>query len=96
MFAAVGAATEASARIWGMELAPIRVNTVVPGIIATPVWPTLMGEDGAAQAQAGFADALPVGRIGTPEDVAHAVEFLINNSFVSGISLVVDGGHRLI
>lgn len=52
MFAAVGAATEASARIWGMELAPIRVNTVVPGIIATPVWPTLMGDDGAAQAQA--------------------------------------------
>ncbi|MEM8540971.1 MAG: SDR family oxidoreductase [Pseudomonadota bacterium] len=96
MFAAVGAATEASARIWGMELAPLRVNTVVPGIIATPVSPSLMGNDGAAQAQAGFAEALPVGRIGTPEDVAHAVEFLIANSFVSGISLVVDCGHRLI
>lgn len=96
MFAAVGAATEASARIWGLELAPIRVNTVVPGIIDTPVWPALMGQDGAAQAQAGFAGQLPVGRIGTPDDVAHAVEFLINNGFVSGISLVVDGGHRLV
>lgn len=96
MFAAVGAATEASARIWGMELAPIRVNTIVPGIIDTPVWPSLMGSDGAQAAQAGFAEQLPVGRIGTPDDVAKAVAFLIDNGFVSGISLVVDGGHRLI
>ena len=96
MFAAVGAATEASARIWGLELAPIRVNTIVPGIIDTPVWAGLMGEDAATQAMAGFAEALPVGRIGTASDVAKAVAFLIDNSFVNGISLVVDGGHRLI
>ena len=96
MFAAVGAATEAAARIWGLELAPIRVNTVVPGIIDTPVWASLMGEEGAAEAKAGFASALPVGRVGTSQDVAKAVSFLIDNDFVNGISLVVDGGHRLI
>lgn len=96
MFAAVGAATEASARVWGLELAPIRVNTIVPGIIETPVWTGLMGDEAAKEAIAGFADALPVKRAGTPRDVAKAVAFLIDNDFVNGISLVVDGGHRLI
>ena len=96
MFAAVGAATEAAARVWGLELAPIRVNTVVPGIIETPVWSNLMGEDAATEAIAGFASALPVGRVGTAKDVAKAVAFLIDNGFVNGVSLVVDGGHRLI
>ena len=96
MFAAVGAATEAAARVWGLELAPIRVNTIVPGIIDTPVWAGLMGEEAAAEAIAGFAGALPVRRVGTSEDVAKAVAFLVDNSFVNGVSLVVDGGHRLI
>lgn len=96
MFAAVGAATEAAARVWGLELAPIRVNTIVPGIIDTPVWSGLMGEEAAKEALAGFAEALPVKRAGTSEDVAKAVAFLIDNGFVNGISLVVDGGHRLI
>jgi len=96
MFAAVGAATEASARVWALELAPLRVNTIVPGIIETGVWTGLMGEQGAQGALEGFAQALPVGRVGTPEDVAKAVLFLIDNGFVNGVSLVVDGGHRLI
>jgi len=96
MFAAVGAATEAAGRTWAAELAPVRVNTIVPGIIDTPVWTGLMGEDGARGALASFAEALPVGRVGTAEDIAKAVVFLIDSGFVSGISLVVDGGHRLI
>ena len=96
MFAAVGAATEASARVWGLELAPIRVNTIVPGIIDTPIWANLFGEDAAAAAMNGYADALPVKRVGTSQDVAKAVAFLIDNGFVNGVSLVVDGGHRLI
>ncbi|MEM1374394.1 MAG: hypothetical protein AAGF78_08440 [Pseudomonadota bacterium] len=72
------------------------VSTEVPGIIAPPIWPTLMGEDGAAEALAEFAEALPTGRVGTQDDEAHAVELLIENSFASGVSLVVDGDHRLI
>jgi NAD(P)-dependent dehydrogenase (short-subunit alcohol dehydrogenase family) len=96
MFAAVGAATEASARVWALELAPLRVNTIVPGIIETGVWAGLMGEEGAQGALEGFAQALPVGRVGTPDDVAKAASFLIDNGFVNGVSLVVDGGHRLI
>lgn len=97
MFAAVGAATEAAGRVWAMEQAPLRVNTVVPGVIATDVWAELLGSEDAATAQLNaIGEALPVGRVGTPDDVAKAVSFLIDNTFVNGISLVVDGGHRLI
>ncbi len=96
MFAAVGAASEAAGSIWAFELAPIRVNTVVPGVIETPIWPALMGDETASETMSAIAEALPVGRVGTPDDVAKAVLFLMDNSFVNGHSLVVDGGHRLI
>lgn len=95
MFASVGGATEAAARIWGYELSPVRVNTVVPGIIETPVWPALLGEDADGALNA-MSDVIPVGRVGTPDDIAKAVLFLIDNTFVNGHSLVVDGGHRLV
>jgi NAD(P)-dependent dehydrogenase (short-subunit alcohol dehydrogenase family) len=42
------------------------------------------------------ASRLPVKRIGTPEDIADAVLFLMKNGFVTGITLTVDGGHTLI
>lgn len=97
MFAAVGGATEAAARIWAFELAPIRVNTIVPGVIATPVWQDLMGGEAQAQTQLdAIAASLPVKRVGTADDIAKAVLFLIDNGFVNGVSLVVDGGHRLV
>lgn len=97
MYAAVGAASEAAGRVWALELAPLRINTVVPGVIATEVWPHLLGGAEAAQKQLGeIASVLPVGQVGQSLDVAKAVCFLIDNHFVNGISLVVDGGHRLI
>jgi len=97
MFAAVGAASEASGRIWAYELAPIRVNTVVPGVIETNIWSSLYGGDEVAREQLdNIAGILPVGRVGTSEDIAKAVSFLVDNTFVNGISLVVDGGHRLV
>jgi len=97
MFAAVGAASEASGRIWAYELAPIRVNTIVPGVIETDIWSSLYGGDEVAREQLdNIAGILPVGRVGTSEDIAKAVSFLVDNTFVNGISLVVDGGHRLV
>ena len=97
MFAAAGAATEAAGRIWAFELAPIRVNTIVPGVIDTGVWENLIGGESAAKAQLQeIASGLPVKRVGTSEDVAKAVSFLIDNTFIDGVSLVVDGGHRLV
>lgn len=96
VFAAVGAASEAAGRIWAYELAPLRVNTVVPGVVDTPVWAGMMGSDAAEAHLAAIGETLPVRRVGTPDDVAKAVTFLIDNTFVDGVSLVVDGGHRLI
>ncbi len=96
MYAAVGAATEAAARVWALELAPLRINTVVPGIIRTPVWDGLMGAEAAAAHLDGVASMLPVGRVGEADDVAQAVTFLMSNGFVNGTTLAVDGGHRLI
>ncbi|MBO6835883.1 MAG: SDR family oxidoreductase [Alphaproteobacteria bacterium] len=96
-FAAVGAASEAMARVWALELAPIRVNTVVPGVIDTPAWAGLTGsEDAAKETLAAIGGSLPVKRAGMPIDIAKAVLFVIDNEFVDGISLVVDGGHRVI
>lgn len=97
IFAAAGAASEASGRIWAYELAPIRVNTIVPGVIETDVWSTLYGSDETAREQlAEIAGILPVGHVGTADDVAKAVSFLVDNTFVNGNSLVIDGGHRLV
>ncbi len=95
-FAAVGSAIEAAGRIWALEYAPIRINTVVPGIINTPLWERLVGREGAAAQLEQTANVLPVKRVGTATDVAKAVAFLIDNSFVNGTTVVVDGGHRLV
>ena len=92
--AAVNGAVEALVRTLAVELAPVRVNAVSPGIVDTPTW-AAMGDD---QRQAMFdrlAGALPAGRVGTPEDVAEAIWLLLNNGFVTGVVVPVDGGHRL-
>lgn len=95
-FAAAGAAIEASARIWAVELAPVRVNTIVPGIIETPVWQGMMGVEGAKEHLDTISQDLPVGRVGVAEDIAKTAIYLMDNGFVTGASIVVDGGHRLI
>jgi NAD(P)-dependent dehydrogenase (short-subunit alcohol dehydrogenase family) len=88
-------AVEAFARSLALELAPIRVNTIQPGFIDTPLIDELVGERKAALVAMQSA-RLPVKRIGTPEDIADAVLFLMKNGFVTGITLTVDGGHTLV
>jgi NAD(P)-dependent dehydrogenase (short-subunit alcohol dehydrogenase family) len=92
--AAVNGATEALVRILAVELAPTRVNAVCPGIIDTPLWSPLEAEARDAMFER-LASALPAGRVGGPEDVAHAIWLLLTNGFVTGTVLGVDGGHRL-
>jgi NAD(P)-dependent dehydrogenase (short-subunit alcohol dehydrogenase family) len=90
---AINAAIEALGRSLAVELAPIRVNTIAPGLIATPVWDTLMA---AEQKDALFKDAsakLPLKRIGTPQEIAHAVRYLIENTYTTGTVLFPDGGY---
>ena len=90
---AINAAIEALGRSLAVELAPIRVNTVAPGLIATPVWDGLMPNE---QKDAFFKEAaakLPVKRIGKPEEVAHAVRYLIENTYTTGTVLFPEGGY---
>lgn len=87
-------AVEAFARSLAIELAPIRVNTVAPGLIDTPLINELAGER-KKDLIASEAARLPVKRVGTPEDIADAVLFLMKNGFVTGITLTVDGGRML-
>ncbi|MFE9428790.1 SDR family oxidoreductase [Kitasatospora sp. NPDC006697] len=92
--AAVNGAVEAASRALAAELAPRRVNAVSPGFVDTDWWDWLPGEarDGLF---AQTAAALPLKRVGRAEDVAHAIAFLVENAYTTGISLIVDGGARL-
>ncbi|RWC28065.1 MAG: SDR family oxidoreductase [Mesorhizobium sp.] len=79
--------------ILAMELKPLRINVVAPGVIDTPWWDFLAEE----QKQAIFTDyacKTPVGRIGRAEDVADAIAFLVCNGFMTGQVLTCDGGLR--
>ena len=95
--AGIGAANAAVAQlvpILAVELKPLRVNGVCPGVIDTPWWDAFPEE----QKQAMFKDyaaRTPVGRVGRPEDVAQAIAFLIGNEFMTGHTLICDGGLRL-
>jgi NAD(P)-dependent dehydrogenase (short-subunit alcohol dehydrogenase family) len=92
--AAINSAIEALARTMALELAPVRVNAITPGQIDTPLWRSRLSE---AEVRAHFdrvASALPVGRVGTADDVAHAVLFLMTNGFMTGAVLDIDGGWR--
>jgi NAD(P)-dependent dehydrogenase (short-subunit alcohol dehydrogenase family) len=92
--AAVNGAVEALVRVLAVELAPVRVNAVSPGIIDTPTWAGLTDEERQSMFEH-LADALPAGRIGTSEDIAQAIWHLLTNEFVTGTVVHVDGGHRL-
>jgi len=94
MVAAVNGALVSLARALAIELAPIRVNAISPGWIDTPIWDKLAGDGKSAVFQK-MAERLPAGRIGRPEELAHAMIFLMENDFTTGTVLHVDGGHRL-
>lgn len=89
-FAAVNGAVEALVKVLAKELAPVRINALAPGQIDT------LGDIIGPEANQGRRDAcaakLPLGRIGTPEEIAHAALFLAENSFTTGTTLDVDGG----
>jgi NAD(P)-dependent dehydrogenase (short-subunit alcohol dehydrogenase family) len=78
-----------------VELAPIRVNAISPGVIDTGAWDA-MGEDGKQDYFKHIAAHNPAGRIGTPDDIANAVLFAMTNTFMTGMTLKIDGGEPLI
>ena len=71
------------------SLAPVvRVNAVAPGAVLPP-------DDWSADERAKLVAATPLGRLGTPDDVVRAVLFLLENDYLTGTTLVVDGGRLL-
>ena len=97
-FAVAGAANagiEAVARNLAVEVAPIRVNTVCAGVIDTGMLDKVFGEQRTEVVKT-IAEKLPVKRIGKPEEIADAVLFLMGNGFITGATLLVDGGDALV
>ncbi|WP_371364614.1 3-oxoacyl-[acyl-carrier-protein] reductase FabG [Sporomusa rhizae] len=92
---AVNAAISSLGQTLALELAPIRVNIVSPGIIDTPSR-SKMTEEARTSFYNTIANKLPVKRIGNAEDVAQGVLYLLQNSFITGTILHVEGGHMLI
>lgn len=88
---AINAALEALARGLALELSPVRVNTVSPGLIATPLWAKL-DEQARQNMYEGAAARLPAKRVGQPEDVANAIVYLASTPFATGSTVLVDGG----
>jgi NAD(P)-dependent dehydrogenase (short-subunit alcohol dehydrogenase family) len=92
---AANAAIAALVPILAVELRPLRVNAVSPGVIDTPWWDFLPAEQKTA-IFTDYAAKTPVGRVGRPDDVAQAVAFLVSNTFMNGHVLICDGGLRLV
>jgi NAD(P)-dependent dehydrogenase (short-subunit alcohol dehydrogenase family) len=90
---AANAAIAALAPILAVELRPLRVNVVSPGVVDTPWWGVLPDAQ-KASIFAEYAAKTPVGRVGQADDIAKAIAFLIFDSFMSGETVICDGGLR--
>ena len=92
--AAINGAVEALGRALAVELAPIRVNVISPGLTDTPAYAG-MPEDARQGMFGAAAKKLPVGRVGQPEDIASLALELMSNRFMTGGVIDVDGGGLL-
>jgi NAD(P)-dependent dehydrogenase (short-subunit alcohol dehydrogenase family) len=92
--ASVCGAIEALTRALAVELAPLRVNAVSPGVVRTELWDPIP-EAGRESFYRAAADAMLTKRVGAPEEIAQAYVYLMQNDFVTGTVLSVDGGATL-
>jgi NAD(P)-dependent dehydrogenase (short-subunit alcohol dehydrogenase family) len=88
-------AVEALTRALAVELAPIRVNAIAPGVVRTDLWRDL-SESERAELYAGVGAGLPVGRVGEPEEIAQAFAYLMHNGYTTGTILPINGGGLLV
>jgi len=97
VYSATKAAVRSFARTWTTDLKDrrIRVNAVSPGFIETPGLNNLMASIGAGEQRLQMlSNTVPLGRLGTPNEIAKAVVFLASDdsSYITGTELFVDGG----
>jgi NAD(P)-dependent dehydrogenase (short-subunit alcohol dehydrogenase family) len=93
--ASICAAMEGLTRALAVELAPIRVNIVSPGVVQTPLWSNMTEADRAALYQQ-MSNRLPVGHVGDVAEIAQAYLYLMRQTYSTGQVLVVDGGAVLV
>ena len=97
MYLGAKAAVENFTRCWALELVKdgVRVNCISPGAIETNIWNvTDLSEEEAKKHKESMEKVIPMGRFGTPEEVANVALFLVSNeaSYVTGSIYAVDGG----
>ena len=97
VYSATKAAVRSFARNWILDLKDrhIRVNAISPGVVPTPGYNLLgLSDEQLQEFVTSQANMIPLGRVGTPDEIAKAVVFLASDdsSFVNGIELFVDGG----
>src|SRR6202044_3353066 len=93
--ASVCGTIEALTRALAIELAPIRVNAVSPGLVRTNLWQNMSAAE-REQLFESVGKRLPVGRVGEAHDIAQAYLFLMQEGFSTGQTVVVDGGTVLV
>ena len=96
VYSATKAAIRSFARTWTADLKQrkIRVNTISPGRIDTPIFNGVLNEEQTKQFNATVVANVPLGRMGNPDEVAKAASFLASDdsSYITGTELFVDGG----
>lgn len=91
----VNSGLEAFVKATAIELGPVRVNAISPGIVDSGLFWDRLGTDTRDRLFDDFASRAPARRVGRPEDQASAVLFAITNPFVTGAVLPIDGGALL-
>jgi 3-oxoacyl-[acyl-carrier protein] reductase len=89
-YSAAKAGVEAMTSVWARELGPLGIRSVAiaPGFVATPSTDAAMSADALAE----LRRRTPLLRLGKPEEIAAAVAFAIDNDFLTGTTIAVDGG----
>ncbi len=95
LVSATNAAVEALGRGLALDLAPVRVNVISPGVVDTPLW-NQFSEERRKEFFATTSQKLPARRIGQPRDIGHAVLFAMTNPFLTGQVIQVDGGSGIL
>jgi NAD(P)-dependent dehydrogenase (short-subunit alcohol dehydrogenase family) len=93
--ASICGAVDALTRQLALELAPLRVNNVAPGVTRSPLWSAMSEQEQSALYES-VAAGLPVGRIAETADVALAYVYAMEQTMATGTSLLVDGGAVLV
>lgn len=92
--ASICGAMEGLTRALALELAPVRVNLVSPGVVRSPLWGEMDAEE-REQMYAAVAKS-PVGHVGEVEEIAQAFMYCIEQTYASGTVIAVDGGSLLV